>query len=78
MIATYNYHEPLMMTLVMATLNIRSPLHYAVQGGLTRIVQCLLDYDTYMEGKGQQHIMTPKLNGFTVSCFTDRIGINNI
>ena len=30
---------------------LRSPLHYAVQGGLTRIVQCLLDYDTYIEGK---------------------------
>lgn len=29
----------------------RSPLHYAVQNGFTRIVQSLLDYETYMEGK---------------------------
>ena len=29
----------------------RSPLHYAVQGGVTKIVQSLLDYDIYMEGK---------------------------
>ena len=29
----------------------RSPLHYAVQAGVTKIVQSLLDYDIYMEGK---------------------------
>ena len=29
----------------------RSPLHYAVQGGVTKIVQSLLDYDIYMDGK---------------------------
>ena len=39
------------VTRVTTTLMPRSPLHYAVQGGLTRIVQCLLEYDTYMEGR---------------------------
>lgn len=29
----------------------RSPLHYAVQSGLTKIVQGLLEYDLYLEGK---------------------------
>ena len=29
----------------------RTPLYYAVEKGFTRIVQTLLEYDTYMEGK---------------------------
>ena len=36
----------------------RTPLYYAVEKGYTRIVQTLLEYDTYMEGKDR--------NGLTV------------